>query len=247
VTEPRQGPDEEINAAVTFCEQDLRLSVDKTLRAKIRDAGPDSDLAHRFEEKLLELGMGTLSNMYRNNCLKWTIRGEKFSADSKSMPESVEDRRTLFYFAVREAVTRFLRECIFGNRWDPSRGASLNTFFINKCLMCFHSEHRRYRKVRAKQVVEELVADVNEAVPAQRLVQQSNVFEHPEVVLDRSVIDNILGQLKVSERDRTIFVRHVGQGWSQREIAVELGISESTVNGAIRRIKSKLAVLKGGV
>jgi RNA polymerase sigma factor (sigma-70 family) len=71
-----------------------------------------------------------------------------------------------------------------------------------------------------------------------------DVFETQDVVLDRDQIDRALRTAKTTARERNVFIRHVGQRWTQQDIAHELGVSESTVQRDLRSVRDKLAAMR---
>lgn len=104
-------------------------------------AGPDYE---RFADRLVRYGYAVIHAW----CLKglifircadkgWTLPRARITAD---------DAAELAAETVTIALVKFRETVLIPRKWDPAKGASLNTFFVGQCLLRFLNVYRRWHR-----------------------------------------------------------------------------------------------------
>ena len=136
---------------------------------------------------------------------------------------------------VAKALRHFRDDVLMKGRWDPARGASIKTYFIGQCLMRFPNIYRYWinNEARGSEI---LVGDrslptgdgVGHLDPADLAVVRQEVELRLKPIADKKAkAAMILSAL----------------GWSQREIGLELSMTEKAVERTLsyyrRRLKER--------
>jgi DNA-directed RNA polymerase specialized sigma24 family protein len=141
----------------------------------------------------------------------------------------------LSWIAAHAAVPPFMTAYIFGDEWDPTR-ASLRGCFINASLLAFGREYHQF--LQEESPPREFLTSTGEIEqdddnPLVRLYATAA----EEDALRAQEIERIL-DAELSPEDKLMFIR-MAQGFKQRTIAEELGISEAAVSTRMRRNRTK--------
>lgn len=114
-------------------------------------AGPDYE---RFADRLARYGYAVVN--------AWCLKGLIFSrcADKGwTLPRAritPDDATELAAETVTIALVKFRETVLIPRKWDPAKGASLNTFFVGQCLLRFLNVYRRWhRETRPLQLAED--------------------------------------------------------------------------------------------
>lgn len=192
----------------------------------------DYDLQHpickQFADWLLERGIGTLVNLHATDelfgkCTELGIRGLPPPPASWSY-----EAHQIIVDAVRSAVPEFITKSM--PTWNPAR-SSIGTYFVNYCLFHFKKVYSAFWR-------------------ASRDVPNSGVMDHfslrradeePELqALNRQTVREIAKLMDSPELARIVILSATGR--THKQIACELGVSESTVWRRLRSFREKLEV-----
>lgn len=126
-------------------------------------------------------------------------------------------------------LTMFEKEVLRTGLWDPTRGASLTSFFMGQCLLRFPTIYRDWVRAVGKEraLAAALGAVRTEAEP-----------QDPAVLFDRGATEAELLDQFSDPLTRDI-VRLKLQGWSQAEICEALDVTEGTVEGRLYRLRQR--------
>lgn len=117
------------------------------------------------------------------------------------------------------------------NGWNPTLGASLQTFFIGHCLTKFPNEYRRWlREHRAGASLDNLPAPVDS--PSSEPDPAHQIILHMEAL-------SILSA--ASSRTRLVLA-HTAAGYSQRDIATRIGTTPKGVEMIMRRHRHRTSL-----
>lgn len=212
-----------------------RLLGDAVLVARLKLSGFAGAEWERFAEELARYGLAVLNAWMYDRSIFGRVR-KRLCAALPPLPDGEwdrEDRAELAHDTVVIALNRFRDNVLVPGKWDHTKGATLKTFFIGQCLMCFanpyrswhrHTLERRQRQVPLPDYAEQWVA--RGAGPEQKAVR----FE--ELVSGLADLPD--------DRTRSVLVMTV-MGFQQQEIARKLSITPKAVEMIIRRHRIRLA------
>lgn len=205
----------------------------------VRREGPHSRAAASLEKSLQDLGIGTLTKWSSQELLLPRLRRRQIYLPAPPLSYKRE-ARTLIYISVRDASPIFMIEYIFGDKWVRGR-ASLHTCFVNACLCRFAKEFRRYcREERPSLQLDDNDSDTGVEPDGRYSINQRMVADPLGYVLAREEIESVLLSAGLAAADMMMFIR-TSQGFSQKEIGDELGLTESAVSTRMRRNRIKIA------
>jgi DNA-directed RNA polymerase specialized sigma24 family protein len=234
--------DDDVDAVEPSPQQDYdRLQLvdtDALLVRRVRQAGEGSREYIQLSVTLLEVGVGTLTNLHKNNLLFPTLRQRGIIVPRP--PESwPKDAPRVIYVSVRNTVPNFMRRQVLEGGWDPVKKTTLKTFFVTASLYGFAREYRiYYREEVGGHRLEDGVDDSSLLVGYNQKYGPGPPPEDPEsIAVDRDTLRRLLP----SDTDPNllkILVRR-SQQYTHKEIANELGISEDAVSSRIRRFRQR--------
>lgn len=167
------------------------------------------------------------SGVITERCLEKKVKGVP------ALPEAVRRDRHLCEDIVAEtvgsALLKFRDEVLKKDIWDPTKGASLRTFFIRQCMWRYGDALRRVVSGRAHEV------RTNDA----ELLDQTAV-NHVEDDVIRMATADLLLKGATSERAARAFAMHVS-GFDNRTIATDIGASVDSVKSLIKRERKHLS------
>lgn len=217
----------------------VRKVSDVEITIMLRKAGRDSGLVQQLRNVLLDFGIGTLTRLASEHVLfdrlrQWRI---KLPPPPESYPSDV---RQIIFVAVYTAAPKFIDEAIFQGRWHPSGGASLATYFVGKCFYSFAAEYRQYCREERDVNVELTGASSPDVDDPSRIYLGGSVLSRdPETTaILRDDVERLFPKGAPSNV-RLIFLL-AANGFTQREIAEELEISEAAVSSATRRFRGRI-------
>lgn len=126
-----------------------RLDTDRELVAELRQSNFSGAHYTYYSTELAKYGLAVISG--------WTIRGlilHKVATKGHGglpppLDRSLEDSDVVQELAnetVAVALKAFRERVLIPGRWDPSKGASIKTYFIGQCLMQFANVYRRWHR-----------------------------------------------------------------------------------------------------
>lgn len=148
------------------------------------------------------------------------------AAELTDEPEAASE---LAGMTVSVSLIHFRRKLEDGTGWKPQKGASLRSFFIGQCLLCFPNEYRRWlRECRTGRSRGE------SSQPLDDLDIVDNRPEPPQVASVRLEVAEILHH--APERVRLALI-YTAAGYSQREIAEIIKTTPKGVEMLLRRYR----------
>jgi hypothetical protein len=213
------------------------INVDALIVERVRQAGEGSREYFELSTTLLEVGVGTLTNLGKNNLLFPTLQRHQIKVPRP--PESwSKDAARVIYLSVRRTVPNFMRRQVLHGGWDSTRGATLKTFFVTASLYGFAREYRiYYQEEIGGHRLEYCVDDVGLVVD-RNLKYGPGPPENPEsTTVDRDTLRRLLPP--DTDPDLLTILVRISQHFTQKEIADELGISEEAISSRIRRFRRR--------
>lgn len=207
-----------------------RLAGDTTLYQAIRASnfvGDDwafvaGEMA-RYAMAVFEAWMA--SGVITERCLEKKVKGVP------SLPEAVRRDRHLCEDIVAEtvgaALLKFRDEVLKKDIWDPTKGASLRTFFIRQCMWRYGDAFRRLTFARTHEAWTEDIDFLDTPVT------------HVEDDVIRMATADLLLKGATSERAARAFAMHV-HGYDNGTIAADLGASVDSVKSLLKRERQRL-------
>ena len=227
--QPEQGDEADVDKLAGTREADnlARLQGDRDLVDRLmwrQYTGPEWDL---FAHTLAEYGFPVMRAWIRSGrihaeCAKRGLGGlrRREMRGDDAVEVSME--------TVAVAIHRFRDSVLVPGRWDPRRGASLNTFFIGQCVLRFPNVYRRW-------LTEQLwFKDQGHAVMTRAAAQEPATARDPYFDLQ---VNRALA-LARAEPDRAI-VALADLGQTQEEIGAQFGMSAKAVEMRLYRHRGR--------
>lgn len=145
------------------------------------------------------------------------------------------DREELVIDSVHTALRSFVTKGIKGGGWSPRGGASLNTYFVNACVISFTDIYKAWRKAQLAHLPEVAFEQLDE------VKAMAVAATYSTVDTDLELLGDAMDRMSKDEID--IFTQIV-QGYTQEEIAGKLGMSEKAVEGRVYRARRRLSDLR---
>lgn len=132
------------------------LTADRDLLDRLMWAGYGGREYERFADRLARYGYAVIH--------AWCLKGLSRCADKGwTVPRAritPDDAAELAAETVTIALVKFRETVLVPRKWDPAKGASLNTFFVGQCLLRFLNVYRRWhRETRPLHLAEDPVTD----------------------------------------------------------------------------------------
>lgn len=207
-----------------------RMTGDVDLITDLALAKFEGDLWDRFANEIAKYGYAVIWN--------WTVRGLIFAhCKTKGFgglpelvrPITVEEAQELANETVAKAVHHFRRDVLMKRKWDPRKGATLRTYFIGQCIIQFPNIYRSWHRQELR----------NEFA----LVDDLELLDAEIDAPDRRVIAGIVGSeamatIKDPRVRKVMFM--TAEGWSQAEIAKQMGVTAKTVERMLANERDRL-------
>ena len=205
--------------------------------ARVREAGPESVEYRLLREALIEVALGMLTMMGPHRILR-EMRKRGMFVPVPAPVSFAEELPTLRYEAIRAVVENFMKVQVLDGGWDPNGKASLRTFFTNKVIYRIATEYRRYyREEISRELVYGTVSDGDDDLAGAVIELPAGPASDPEATaINRAHIRDILPD---ASSEVVEIVRLAWLGYTQREIARRMNITEAKVNSALRRLRKK--------
>jgi Sigma-70, region 4 len=213
------------------------INIDALIVKRVQQAGRGSHEYVELSTTLLEVGVGTLTNLGKNNLLFPTLQQRRIKVPRP--PESwPKDAARVIYLSVRRTVPNFMHRQVLDGGWDATRGTTLKTFFVTASLYGFAREYRIYYKEEVGgHRLEYCVDDVGLVVDHDPKCGPGPPENPESTAVDRDTLRRLLPP-DTDPDFLTILVRS-SQHFTQKEIADELGISEEAISSRIRRFRRR--------
>jgi len=207
-------------------------TADQELLSRLQQDGFQGPAWERTAEALVRYGYAAVSKRIRSgqivaDCSRRKLKG--VPAGSR-LPFESREITDLTELTVAEAICAF-REILRQGRWSAEGGASLTTFFLGQCFIRFPDAYRRW---------------LREARPASwtsihrddgAMMDVPDPHDDVEETIERL---DVVRRLSIeNDRTRRVVTRRV-EGYSQREIGAELGLSAKAVEALLYRYRRRL-------
>lgn len=157
------------------------------------------------------------------------------SDDYERLHTSMAARDALAVTVVINGEQYFRRTVIPDNKWVPDGGASLETFFVNGCLLRFADSVRSWRKEHPEWAIAPGSRPATEK--SWETVADPQADAYMDAVENRDVIDRLAAQ--APPMVKTILELML-EGHSYAQIGDYLGISERAVEGRLHRFRTQI-------
>lgn len=203
------------------------LQGDLDLVDELMLAGYDGPLYVAFADRLARYGIAVIgawchSGLIFRRCAEkgWQLEPVRFAT---------EDAEALAFETVAVALAKFRTTVLVPRKWDPTKGASLKTYFIGQCLLRFTNVFRSWNRERHRwaPVVSDPDAGVSRAGSDSPL----------GVIVEAETLAELLDQV-ADPRTRAI-VLYKAEDYSNEEIADLCGVSVSVVKSRLYRLQRK--------
>lgn len=142
-----------------------------------------------------------------------------------------DDRQELALDVIAEALRLFRDHALIGRRWDPSRGASLTTYFVGAGISVFPNVFRRWLK--------EFAVDRDQVTPVEQ-VPEVHARDDPAVIV--CAYDSLRAVLATTADSPVLraTVAALIEGASYEEIAQRYGVSPAALKQQVYRWRRRL-------
>jgi len=199
--------------------------------ALARFEGPDWDY---FANELAKYGYAVIASWIGRRMIFERCKSRGLGGlPSPLRPFTDDDVASLTDETVAKALRHFRTDVLMKQKWDPTRGATLRTYFIGQCLIRFPNVYRRW--LREEENRRHYTTTDDESFLDSTRPQEDG----PE----HRVIDGVTAELALATvkdpRVRHAMVRRA-DGWSHADIAAEIAVSEKTVERMIANERARL-------
>lgn len=157
------------------------------------------------------------------------------SDDYERLHTSIAARDALAITVVIAGEEYFRRTVIPNKKWTPDGGASLETFFVNGCLLHFTTSVRSWRKEHPEWAITPGAGTTNEETSDTVADPEADAFI--DAVENRDVIDRLAAQAPPMVK---AIMQLMLAGHSFAEIGEQLGISTRAVEGRLHRFRTQI-------
>jgi hypothetical protein len=197
-------------------------------------AGPDYN---RFAEELAKYGYAVI--------VAWVKKGTIFARCMErgfgGLPEPPPGALTqsdvaeeLSLETVAKALHYFRENVLMKSRWNPARGASIKTYFVGQCLIQFPNIYRAWLKAEAERIG--TLVDDNQLLD---FLAGAHGTDPADLAIIQQEID--VRFKEISDRRLRAALVLIAAGWSQREIAERLVITEKAVERMLSYYRQRTA------
>lgn len=220
-----------------------RLAGDRELAAALHADGFQGRNYDFFANEIAKYGWAVIRGWIYKGQIRGEVARKGFGAlDPEPRPGAmIEDAEGLADETVVLALTAFRDKVLVPGKWDPSRGASLRTFFVGQCLLQFSNVYKRWRREELRSYAEPQAppataewADELEDGPSTAVAPDASESAHIKDELRRA-----FGRI-ADERVRSAFYLSVTHGFTHAEIGEKLGMTAKAVESAIARARQQI-------
>lgn len=160
------------------------------------------------------------------------IRARKLGRSQGSVQARLDltdaDREELLRDMIADALPVFNRAVFGDQRWDPWRGASLKTYFVNACILQFPQLNRQRLDQRAARPVS-LDIDTGLAGPAP---------DPATMVALRDEVHRVLAEITDRQLREVLILR--AAGYTAEDAARQAGLTPKAAEGRLARLRQRL-------
>lgn len=217
-----------------------RLGGDQELLLRLQLNGYTDAVWRPVAEEFARYGMAVMKSWLRRRTIFAQVKTKTGYGLPRAPEEWLDGEHTIDDLAtmtVVPALAYFKTNVLMQNRWDPSRGASLRTFFIGQCLYQFCNPYRAwYQEEQERRALADLVD--NDDLD----YLHGSVHGVEEQVVLQSEVKDALRAVGTALARRAFILRSAG--YTYREIAIRLGLPndkavENILGHQARRIQRR--------
>lgn len=212
-----------------------RLQGDKALLEDLRADGFDGRKYTVFVTVLAKYGIAVIRGWIRSGVILAKVRERGFGGlppepRPRAMNEDEDTAEELANETVALALVAFKDRVLVPGRWDPTKGASLSTFFVGQCLMQFGNVYKRWHTEYSGRPI---------AVEPDHHVLESHIEDITHQTTVRDEARRVLVLIE-DPRAREAFWRHAVNGETFGSIATTLAMTEKAVEKMIARARKRV-------
>lgn len=233
-----QGANPELQDAVLAQERLQRRMADARLVESLKETEFDQDSVwyQMFVSDLAAYGYPVMLSWLRRRVVfsLCAARGRpvRYSDhDLQVLEEAYEERLELALETVAEGLKFFRTHALVQGKWSVDKGASLKTYFMGACLLCFPNVYRRWASEKAKWSAISQRWDITDEEGRHLAGEQQDTAQE---ALDQIAISDQLEAMPEGTRDVAALVL---EGYTHSEIAHKLQITERAVEGRLYRYR----------
>lgn len=207
-----------------------RLAADRELVQRLALHGYEGTEWKKFATALAEYGFQVMKAWIKSGLVfaKCASKGVGLR-NLHDVPRSDDDAGEIAGETVALAIRSFREKVLVPKRWDPTKGATLKTFFIGQCLFQFPNTIRRWASERNARPVDDAT------LGSELALRQARPSTEVLAQLSRGL--EILA--KLPKQDPTCLKVLMEMGYSQEEIGEMLGTSEKAIEMRLYRSRQK--------
>jgi DNA-directed RNA polymerase specialized sigma24 family protein len=218
-------PDEGPRSATA--ERMARLAADQDLIRKAEHECFTGPAWKELSTALAQYGYAVMGAWIRTGRVFRECRDKNIHVDEPPMDGFRRaDAEELVMETVAIGLTMFQNRVLATGRWDPTRGASLTTFFIGQCLIQFPTVYRKWSRTVRRE------AALQAALAASRPDFQQDPAVAFELGADKA---ELLNQIP-DPLTRDIATLRYAE-WSHEEISEALGITVKAIESRLYRLR----------
>ena len=210
-----------------------RLQGDVDLVTSLALAEYEGDLYDHFANELAKYGYAVMKSWIARKLIFERCKQKGFGLQVLDRDFTQQEIEGLANYTVALALNYFRRKVLMKGRWDPTKGASLRTFFIGQCIFQFPNIYRDFLRG--------LDADRRHGFTGDVLEMDIHA-EHTAPVEGRVVaaIDSSRAVASITDPRVRKAMFMTADGHTQPEIARVLGVSTKAVERMLARTREGL-------
>jgi DNA-directed RNA polymerase specialized sigma24 family protein len=203
-----------------------RLAADIELIDRLMWAGYQGPEWERFRTELARYGIVVLASWIKSGrifvqCAQRGVRG------LRRRPGLVDDALELAGETNASALSYFRAKVLVPRVWNPTRGASISTFFVGACVLHFPNVYRRWLREAGDEQLHPTDRD-----PA-LVLEDDSLYARPDRQVELvNTVDNAVRDPMLRE----IFVLEA-KGYTKDEIAAKLDTTAKAVESKLYRFR----------
>lgn len=205
-----------------------RLAADVELMNRLMWAQYDGPEWRLFQRALAEYGVAVIFKWIRSGRIFAECARKGFGAVRARRHHDADDARGIAGETVARAFVFFRNRVLVDGIWDPSRGASIRTYFIGACILHFPNEYQR--SLGSERVEQRRIRHLEDDVVLGELAiaRFSWPDGHTRFVTEvREIEDPVTQEIALYKIE----------GYSEQEIADRIRLSRKAVETRIYRLR----------
>ncbi len=211
-----------------------RLTWDRRLLDRVMWDGYTGPAWEKFASRLVAYGLRVIQAWITTGEIvgKCAAKGWAQGLTNDPRVRRREVAEELAVDTVAAAIIKFRDEVLIPGKWDPTRGASLKTFFIGQALMCYRNAYRRWWRAERRQW------ELDKADPDR---PEPTGTAYPAADL-RILESERLAEMTHGIDPLTLAIAaYRAENWTWEEIAEITGLSVAAAKSRLSRIQKKMS------